>query len=83
MPAELEWVHFTRRTDDPKLAYLERRLSQLDIPHRRHGFSFHAPILQVPAECLDAAWKLLDEPALYQGRKIRLDDVPDDDPRFL
>ena len=67
------WTQFTKRTNDPKLAALESMLDQAGIPHRRHGDSFHAPILQVPDERLDDAWKILDP----------IDDIPDDDPRFV
>jgi len=63
------WEIFTKRTDDPKLAWLERRLDEEKIPHERTGFSFHAPILRVPAEHLDAAWVILGP----------LDDIEDDD----
>jgi len=67
------WATFTRRTDDPKLSWLERQLSDADIPHRRNGESFHAPILEVPIDKLDSAWAILNP----------VDDIPDDDPRFL
>lgn len=67
------WVVFTRRTDDPKLAWLERRLAEMGILSRRNGESFHAPILEVPEDQLDAA-------RIFLNRK--LDDIPDDDPRF-
>jgi hypothetical protein len=69
---ELPWVMFTKRTEDPKLAWLERRLDEAGIPHRRHGSSWHAPILQVPEYALDAAWEILDP----------YDDVEDDDDLF-
>jgi hypothetical protein len=69
----MNWTLFTKRTDDPKLMWLEARLTLAGIPHRREGRSFHAPILQVPRERLDDAWAILDP----------VDDVPDDDPRFL
>ena len=66
-------VVFTRRTNDPKLGWLERRLVASGIASQRDGKSFHAPILEVPEECLNAAWVILDE----------VDDVPDDDPMFV
>lgn len=69
----MEWVTFTRRTDDPKLAWLERQLERRGIPSRRHGHSWHAPILQVPKSRLDDAWEVLTP---------ELDETPDDDPRF-
>ena len=72
------WTLFTKRTNDPKLSYIEYRLDELGVPHRRNGESFHAPILEVPEEYLKVAWKLLDE---RHGR-YRLDDVRDDHPKF-
>lgn len=67
-----QWTVFTRRTDDPKLTWLELQLTEAGIPHRRNGESWHAPILEVPADQLDAAWAILDP----------VDDIPDDDPMF-
>lgn len=69
---EAAWVTFTRRTEDPKLGWLERQLDDAGIAHRRNGESFHAPILEVPEEQLDAAWQILDP----------VDYLPDDDPRW-
>lgn len=69
----MKYTTFTRRTNDPKLSWLERRLSSAGIAHRRNGESFHAPILQVDESKLDAAWAILTP----------VDDVPDDDRRFL
>ena len=66
------WVLFTKRTDDPKLAWLQRQLKAAGIPNRRNGWSFHAPILEVPEEYEDAAWAILTP----------VDDIDDDDPRF-
>lgn len=70
--SEPDWVLFTKRTDDPKLGHLERLLTAHEIPHRRRGQSFHAPILEVRRADLDAAWRLLDP----------IDDLPDDHPSF-
>ena len=67
-----DWTIFCKRTEDPKLAYIESMLDAHCIPHRRHGDSFHAPILQVPAPCLDDAMTLLKP----------IDEVRDDHPRF-
>ena len=67
------WVTFTRRTEDPKLAWIERELDKRGIPHRRDGRSFHAPILQVWAESLDDAWEVLP---------FHIDELPDDDLTF-
>lgn len=66
------WVRFTKRTDDPKLAWLEARLDKAEIAHRRNGFSFHAPIMEVEASRFDDAWEILGP----------VDDVPDDEPLF-
>jgi len=67
------WTQFTKRTENPKLAWLVRQLDAAGIPNRINGASFHAPILEVPAENLDAAWDILDAVG---------DDTPDDDPQF-
>lgn len=69
----IEWVTFTRRTADLKLSWLERALTARNIPNRRHGESAHAPILQVPAGKLDAAWEILTP---------ELDEREDDDLTF-
>ncbi len=80
--SESNWVRFTKRTDDPKLAYLEERLDALGIANRRNGHSFHAPILEVPEDKLDAACELLKEQIEIDGKSVRLDDVEDDHPMF-
>ena len=67
-----EWVLFTKRTDDPTLSWLEHRLDDAGIPHRRNGWSFHAPIMEVPADRLSEAWVILDP----------VDDIDDDDEMF-
>jgi hypothetical protein len=67
------WEQFTKRTNEPKLSWLEGQLTAHGIPHRRNGESFHAPILEVPPDHLPAAWAILTP----------VDDVPDDDPRFM
>lgn len=67
------WAMFTKRTEEPKLAWLETKLDASGIPHRRNGWSFHAPILEVPHKRLDDAWKILRP----------VDDIPDDDPVFV
>ena len=68
----LRWVRFTERTNDPKLGWLEAQLLLADILCRRGGYSYHAPILEVPEDKLDAAWEIL----------CPVDDVADDDSRF-
>jgi hypothetical protein len=78
----MTWETFTRRTNDPKLAYIEHLLTLNSIPHRRNGESWHAPILEVPTgEFLNRAWELLSLP-LSPVDARPLDDVPDDDPFF-
>lgn len=78
--ASATWTTFCRRTEDPKLAFIEKLLDQRGIPHRRNGHSFHAPILEVPSQHADAAWKMLSEDIFGDGQ--RLDDIEDDDPVF-
>lgn len=75
------WEPFTKRTEDPKLAYLESRLDDLGIPHRRNGSSFHGPILEVPEDALDLANGILSEKKSPRSKKT-LDDVDDDDLMF-
>jgi hypothetical protein len=70
--ARNEWRAFCKRTNDPKLRWLQKRLAEVGIPSRREGKSFHAPILQVPKGCLDRALEIL----------IPVDDISDDSPRF-
>lgn len=78
-----DWKTLTRRTDDPKLSWLEDRLKAHGIPSRRNGHSFHAPILEVPAEHTEAAWTILDAVVeMDDGTTIPLDDIPDDHAMF-
>jgi hypothetical protein len=67
-----QWEMLTKRTNDPKLLWLEDQLDVAGVAHRRNGESFHAPILEVDKAKLDKAWEILTP----------VDDVPDDDPRF-
>ena len=76
-----DWKTFTKRTNDPKLAWIERALTARGIPSRRHGFSWHAPILEVPAEYLATAQDFLAQPFDGDGNQT-VDDVADDDPTF-
>lgn len=78
MKKRTKWVSVCRRTNDPKLAHFESVLSEAKIPHRRNGESFHAPILEVPAQFEGDAWQLLSKKV--RGRSY--DDVPDDAPMF-
>lgn len=66
------WVLFTKRTNDPKLKWIEEELAKLGIESRRNGESWHAPILEVQLKDLPAAERML----------APIDDIPDDDPRF-
>ena len=77
----MNFKQFTKRTNDPKLAWIERTLAARGIPSRRNGASFHAPILEVPAEHLDAAHAFLAEPFDGEDGKT-VDDIDDDDPTF-
>lgn len=67
------WVLFTKRTHDPKLAWLQERLTEAGIANKRDGYSFHGPILLVDAAKEVAAWDILTP----------VDDVDDDDTRFV
>ncbi len=67
------WMLFTKRTEDPKLSWLERRLQEVGIESRRHGESRDAPILEVRRRDLHEAWAILT-PAV--------DAMEDDHPAF-
>jgi hypothetical protein len=71
-PHPNKWVLFTKRTDDPKLAWLENALANAGIKSRRSGESWHAPVLEVKQRDLDAAWEIL----------APIDDIADDSPRW-
>jgi hypothetical protein len=72
-----EWVVLCKRTHDPKLSWLERTLTAHGILNRRNGSSFHAPILEVPADLEDKAQLILalvddmddDEDPFYVGER--------------
>lgn len=68
----MEWKQLTRRTEQPKLAWLMRALHEVGVPSRLNGASFHAPIMEVPAEHFSKAWAVL----------APVDDLSDDDPLF-
>ncbi len=67
-----KWTQFTKRTNDPKLGWIERCLADVGIPSRRHGASWHAPILQVPAWAEERADTFLRT----------IDDIEDDHEMF-
>lgn len=75
-----KWETLCKRTDDPKLKFIEALLSQRNIPSRRNGRSFHAPILEVPSQHLDAALAIFSEDVFGDGRDF--DEIPDDDAIF-
>ena len=55
-----KWVPLTRRTNNPKLSWLEGRLDEAGIAHRRNGRTWHAPSLEVGEGDIDRAWDILD-----------------------
>lgn len=69
---------FTKRTNDPKLAWIERQLDLLNVPHRRNGESFHAPILEVSHFDIDKAETILSR----RIGRYTVDDIRDDHPRW-
>lgn len=70
----IQWCIFTKRTNSPKLEWIERRLDAAGIIYRRgKERSFHAPFLYVDSARLRAAWDILSP----------VDDIEDDDPMFL
>jgi hypothetical protein len=75
------WVMLTKRTEDPKLTWLQRQLARLGIRSRRNGASFHAPILEVHKSDEERAWAFLGSQIDQSGRTV--DDIDDDDPMFI
>ena len=73
---------FTRRTEDPKLAWLEHQLSETGIMHLRRGESFHAPIMLVEKARLAEAQAILDQVFIHNGIPTRVEDLPDNDSIF-
>lgn len=65
-------MQFTKRTNDPKLQWLEMQFKHYGIECRRQGESWHAPILQIRHKDREAAGTILRS----------VDDIPDDDPRW-
>lgn len=83
----MKYVTLCKRTNYPKLAYIQDLLNGSGIPHRCNGWSFHAPILEVPEQFESAAMDILSAPArktydLPVRFGVSLDDVPDDHPCF-
>lgn len=77
-----EWVMLCKRTEDPKLAYIEHMLEGEGIDTRRNGESWHAPILEVRATQAERAWALISMPFDGENNNQSLDDMDDDDPVF-
>ncbi len=73
-----EWVLFCKRTEDPKLAWIERELDKLGIAHRRNGESRDAPILQVDAAKEVEAHSIL----MRRVGRYTIDDIRDNHPRW-
>ncbi len=67
-----KWPTLCKRTEDPKLGWLERRLAEKGLRSRRRGESLHAPILKVHPDDEDAALEILDP----------VDHIPDHYKRF-
>ena len=76
------WVLLTKRTNDPKLTWLEKKLASRDIPSRRNGEGCHAPILEVREQDEEKAWKLMWEPFSQDPGSPTIDDIEDDHPAF-
>lgn len=67
-----KWETLCKRTNNPKLAWLERKLADAGIASRRNGRSFYAPILEVQEADYSAACDILN----------KVDNIPDDHPQF-
>jgi hypothetical protein len=75
---DIQWVLFCKRTNEPKLSWIERQLDKRNIPHRRNGESFHAPILEVPEKHESEAEGIL----MVRVGRYTIDDIRDDHPRW-
>jgi hypothetical protein len=71
-PQDIKMVQFTKRTNNPQLAWLQYQLDSAGIINALSGESFHAPILTVDESRLNDAWDILTP----------VDNIPDDDPMF-
>lgn len=69
----MNWIVFTKRTNDPKLSWLRKQLDEKGIPNRLNGESFHGPILEVDEDREAEAWAILTD---------GIDNKPDDHPMF-
>ncbi len=70
--AEIEWRRLTKRTNHPKLAWLEKQLGKAGIANRRNGRTIQAPVLEVDTTKFNEACVILDS----------VDDIADDDSIF-
>ena len=77
---DVPWVAFCRRTNDPKLRFIEAWLDNLGVEHRRNGKSFHAPILEVPEDQHDFCYEQIL--MAHDEQYGIFDERPDDDPMF-
>ena len=75
----MKWITLCKRTEEPKLSWIEMELDKLDIPHQRNGKSWHAPILEVPEDKEMAANAIL----MRRIGRYTVDDIRDDHPRWL
>jgi hypothetical protein len=74
------WVLFCKRTNEPKLSWIEMELGKLGIPYRRSAHrSFHADfILEVPKNREAEADAIL----MRRIGRYTVDDIRDDHPRW-
>jgi hypothetical protein len=75
----MDYVLFCKRTNEPKLSWIERQLDKHGIPHRRNGNSFHAPILEVATGFESQANEIL----MQRVGRYTIDDIRDDHPRWM
>lgn len=77
-----KWKILCKRTEDPKLAWIQTRLAELGIPSRRNGSSWHAShVLEVPSDQAQAAWDFLG--SQWKHTRFTVDDIRDDHPDFI
>lgn len=68
--SNIRWAMLTKKTNGPKLRWLEYRLEDEGIPWRKEPGD--TPILSVPFEKVEAAWEILEP----------VDEVPNEDSRW-
>jgi hypothetical protein len=83
----IEWVALSRRTNDPKLMWIEAQLEISGVPSRRSGYSWHAPILEIPIDAFHAGMAILSQRVgqldLGTSTAIVIDDIDDEHPYFM